>query len=104
MPTLMTVSIAGSDVCERIAGAPARPVRLTAVVPATNRPATLRDCLDAIARAQDAPDEVIVVDDCTLKHPALARNAGARNAAGDVLVFVDADVTVHPDAFVRIRH
>jgi glycosyltransferase involved in cell wall biosynthesis len=74
------------------------------VVPATNRPATLRQCLDAIARAQDGPDELIVVDDCTLKHPALARNAGARNAAGDVLVFVDADVTVHPDAFVRIRH
>ena len=32
-----------------------------------------------------------------------ARNAGAARATGDVLVFVDADVRVHPDALGRIR-
>jgi hypothetical protein len=76
---------------------------LTAIVPATNRPATLARCLAAIASAETPPEQVIVVEDASLKHPALARNAGAREAQGDVLVFVDADVTVHADAFVRIR-
>src|SRR2546425_1517515 len=75
---------------------------LTAIIPATNRPPTLALCLAAIEDAVAAPEQVIVVDDSALKHPALARNAGARQAKGDVLVFVDADVTVHPDAFARI--
>lgn len=35
--------------------------------------------------------------------PAAARNAGARQARGSVLVFIDSDVSVHADAFVRIR-
>jgi len=77
--------------------------RLSVIVPATNKPATLQQCLQAIGQASDPPEQIIVVEDPTLKHAALARNAGARSAAGDVLVFVDADVTVHPDAFVRIR-
>ena len=76
---------------------------LTTIVPATNRPATLARCLAAIEQASAAPEQVIVVEDSSLTHPALARNAGARDAVGDVLVFVDADVTVHADAFVRIR-
>lgn len=78
-------------------------VRLTAIVPATNRPSTLGRSVDAIARAAGPPEQVVIVDDPELKHPALARNAGARQATGDVLVFIDADVTVHPDVFVRIR-
>jgi glycosyltransferase involved in cell wall biosynthesis len=80
-----------------------QPLELTVIVPATNRPITLRQCLDAIEQASAPPEQVIVIDDPSLKHPAFARNAGARQAAGAVLVFVDADVTVHPDAFVRIR-
>jgi hypothetical protein len=82
---------------------PAGTVRLTVVIPATNRPATLPLCLEAIRAAAAPPEEVIVVDDPSLRHPALARNAGALRATGDVLVFVDADVTVHADVFVRIR-
>jgi len=83
--------------------APAAAVRLTVVVPATNRPQTLRACLDAIQQAAEAPEQVVVVDDASLTHPALARNAGARQATGHVIVFVDADVAVHGDVFVRIR-
>ena len=36
------------------------------------------------------------------EEPAAARNEGAREATGEVLVFVDADVAVHDDALGRI--
>jgi glycosyltransferase involved in cell wall biosynthesis len=78
-------------------------VTISAIVPATNGPPTLEACIDAIRAADDGPDEVIVVTDPTLEGPAAARNAGARKATGNVLVFVDADVVVHRDAFKRIR-
>jgi len=35
--------------------------------------------------------------------PAAARNLAAENATGDILVFVDADVELHPDTLERIR-
>ena len=75
---------------------------LAAVVPATDRPPTLDGCLAAIEAANNAPDELIVVDHPSHLHPAMARNSGAAGATADVLVFVDADVSVHPDAFERI--
>src|SRR2546425_5047444 len=77
--------------------------RLTVVVPATNCPPTLDRCLDAIRRATDGPDQLVVVDGPSSFGPAEARNRGAAQATGDVLVFVDADVEVHPDAFKRFR-
>jgi hypothetical protein len=76
---------------------------LTAIVPATNRPATLDRCVRAIEVSEDAPEEVIVVTDAPFPGPSAARNEGARRAAGDVLVFVDADILPHRDAFARIR-
>jgi glycosyltransferase involved in cell wall biosynthesis len=78
-------------------------VRLSAIVPATDAPPTLARCLAAIAAADDPPEEVIVVDEAGGPGPAAARNEGARRAAGDVLVFVDADVEPHRDAFTRMR-
>jgi len=71
-------------------------------VPATNAPPTLDRCLDAIRGADEPPDELIVVDEGS-GGPAEARNRGAVRATGDVVVFVDADVVVHRDAFRRIR-
>lgn len=76
---------------------------LTAIVPATNRPDTLAACREAIETALEGPEEVVVVDVPEHSGPAAARNAGALPASGDILVFVDADVAVHPDAFQRIR-
>lgn len=78
------------------------PTSVSVVVPATDAPPTLGDCLTALDRSDDGPDERIVVTDPSLG-ASDARNAGAARAGGDVLVFVDADVRVHPDAIGRIR-
>ena len=80
-------------------------LRLSAIVPATDAPQTLARCQAAIAAASDGPDELIVVHETNGDGPgpAAARNKGTRKASGDVLVFVDSDVAVHPDAFTRIR-
>jgi hypothetical protein len=77
--------------------------RITAIVPATNRPLTLDVCIEAIESAADAPNELIVIEEPYELGPAQARNLGARHASGDLLVFVDSDVAVHSDAFTRIR-
>jgi GT2 family glycosyltransferase len=76
---------------------------LSAIVPATNDPPTLERCVAAIRAAEEPPEEVVVVDSAAAPGPAAARNEGAARAAGDVLVFVDADVLPHRDAFRRIR-
>jgi hypothetical protein len=77
--------------------------RLSAIVPATDAPATLEQCLEAIRTAAEGPEELIVVTEPPPAGPAAARNEGASRADGDVLVFVDADVLPHADAFRRIR-
>jgi glycosyltransferase involved in cell wall biosynthesis len=96
---------------------------ITVIVPAYNADATLGRCLSALAASRRAPDEVIVVDDRSTdgtadrarelgarvivlpegRGPAAARNHGARQARGELLVFVDADVAVHADALERIE-
>jgi GT2 family glycosyltransferase len=76
---------------------------LTVVIPATDGRTTLGRVVDAVQRAAGTPEELIVVDQPGHLGPAAARNLGSRQATGDVLVFVDADVEVHRDAFARIR-
>lgn len=78
-------------------------MRLTAIVPATDRPQSLDRVVAAIRAAEDPPEDLIVVATAPGPGPAAARNAGAARADGDVLVFVDADVVPHRDAFSRIR-
>lgn len=78
-------------------------MRLSLVVPATDDPPTLERCLAAVDAASEPPEETIVVREPPRAGPAAARNTGSDRATGDVLVFVDADVLVHPDAFTRIR-
>jgi glycosyltransferase involved in cell wall biosynthesis len=73
------------------------------IIPATDRPKTLERALRAIKAADDPPEQVIVIDRPVHLVSSAARNLGARRAAGEILVFVDADVEVHRDAFARIR-
>jgi GT2 family glycosyltransferase len=77
---------------------------LAVVIPATDGPATLQRAVAAVERAESSPEELIVVDQPAGLGPAGARNLGARRAQCDILVFVDADVEVHQDAFARIRN
>lgn len=90
---------------------------LSIIVPAHNAAATLEACLLAVREAAGAEAEIIVADDGSedetrsiaarlgatvvqqrQQGPAAARNAGARVARGDVLVFVDSDVVVSNEA------
>ena len=89
--------------------------RLSVIVPVHNGGEGLRRCLQGLAASSRPPDEVITVDDGSTDTsaadaaalgarvlttpagpcgPAHARNRGAEVAAGDVLVFIDADVVV----------
>ena len=94
---------------------------LSVIIPAYRCAGMLRQCLNGLT-VSDFPRsawELIVVDDgsgdetaavaqafadrvITLpggpRGPAFARNAGAEHARGAVLVFIDADVVVAPDA------
>lgn len=96
--------------------------KISIVIPSYNGGAQLDECLNAIARLATPPAEVIVVDDGSndgsiqkaaarglrilstsgRQGPAVARNIGAQAATGDVVFFLDADVSVHPDAMERV--
>lgn len=100
---------------------------LSVVVPAFENAEDVEHCLQSIRAGGSQPDELIVVDDgsrgdaarrleaaCIAagarlirleenRGPAAARNAGAAASRGDVLLFLDADVTVHADTVQRVR-
>jgi glycosyltransferase involved in cell wall biosynthesis len=95
---------------------------ISVIIPVHNGGENFRRCLSALTEAEPPPDEVIVIADGDTEDsgrlaegfgvqvlitptpggPARARNLGARAARGDVLFFVDADVTVSPDVMDKI--
>jgi glycosyltransferase involved in cell wall biosynthesis len=97
-------------------------MKLSVVVPAFNEENYLPETLRAIkVAASDLPFELIVVDnqstDTTAEiarrfdakvvpesehNIAKVRNTGAKNASGDVLIFIDADTVVPPTLFQKI--
>src|SRR6187402_757974 len=76
---------------------------LGVVVPATDRPHTLGRCLAALEAGSRKPDSVAVQEEPAGAGPAAARNRGAAGCQADVLVFVDSDVEVHPEALALIE-
>jgi GT2 family glycosyltransferase len=75
---------------------------LAVVVPATDDPTTLERCLAALDAGEYRPDELVVQREPAGAGPAAARNFGVAATEADVLVFVDSDVEVHPDALARM--
>ena len=92
---------------------------LSVIIPTLNEIAYLPQLLDALAVQTRLPDEIIVADagskDGTAElaqsrgvrivpggMPAVGRNAGARAAKGDLLLFLDADVLPPPEFIERV--
>lgn len=95
---------------------------ISVIIPVYNGEKFLPGCLDALKSTTYQHYELIVVDDCSTDRsveisrahgarvlkmarqsgPGAARNFGAREALGEVLFFVDADVVVKPDTVERV--
>jgi glycosyltransferase involved in cell wall biosynthesis len=96
---------------------------ISVIVPVYNSARFLRSCLEHLRQSTDTDYECIVVDDGSTddsaatarefgvrviqgggrRGPAYARNLGAREATGDILFFIDADVCVYPHTLTRVR-
>jgi len=96
---------------------------LSVIVPVRNTVSEFQQCLRALSLSREDDIELIVVDDCSTENirsiaeqhgaryfrlprwsgPAAARNLGVRNAGGEIIVFVDADVLVVPSTLRTIR-
>jgi glycosyltransferase involved in cell wall biosynthesis len=95
---------------------------VSVIVPAYNAESTLAECLVRVFDSTYEGLEVVLIDDGSTDHtraiaarfpvrlastggrlgPAAARNLGARMAEGDILLFIDADVMLRPDAIDRL--
>jgi glycosyltransferase involved in cell wall biosynthesis len=96
--------------------------RVSVVIPAYNAAQTLDECLQAVRRSSCEDYEIIVVDDGSMdssaaiadRHgcrvvrleanegAAVAKNVGASQASGEILLFTDADVLVRSDTVQRV--
>lgn len=89
---------------------------ISVVIPVYNEETDIDDCLTSLRLQTYTPLETIVVDDGSTDQtrdivrkypvklvkaehlgPGPARNTGAKQATGEILVFVDADMTFEPD-------
>ncbi len=101
----------------------AKPAEISVVMPAYNASRTIRECLEAITSQDFAQGyEVIVVNDGSTDNtaeivrgfgnvklisqenagPASARNNGAKNAKGSIVVFIDSDCIAQPNFLKEI--
>jgi glycosyltransferase involved in cell wall biosynthesis len=95
---------------------------ISVIIPVYNGGENFQKCLESLAHAAPPPDEIIVVSDGDTDGswrraesfgfrvlrlpspggPGRARNFGARAAKSDILLFIDSDVAIPPDAAGRI--
>ncbi|MBE9138517.1 glycosyltransferase family 2 protein [Nodosilinea sp. LEGE 07088] len=96
---------------------------LSIIIPVYNGGLAFRQCLASIRQSERPPNELIVVADGDTDGswqvakdfgaqvirlpvaggPARARNLGAQAAKGDILFFMDADVTLHTDTLTLVE-
>lgn len=96
---------------------------VSVIVPTYNEERDILDCILSLKKQSHSPLEIIVIDDgstdntrkivkgqkiklLTQLHqgPGPARNLGAKHAKGEILVFVDSDMTFDPDFVQKIIH
>ncbi len=97
-------------------------MRLSVIIPVYNGARFLDRCLESLGQSRFRDYECIVVDDhssdgsraVATRHgatvlaldqnggPGRARNRGAERARGDLLLFLDADVCVHPETLAQV--
>jgi glycosyltransferase involved in cell wall biosynthesis len=93
------------------------------IIPIRDGNETLARCLSSLKASSLPPAEVIVVDDYSKedcseivksfgfkwmrmnqpREAENARNKGAESSSGDILVFTDCDMVIHPDALEKIH-
>ncbi len=97
------------------------PLTVSVVIPAYNCQSTIQACVECVLRQTYPVQEIIIVNDGSTDDtssilqslsgilvidqsnagPAVARNAGARRATGDVIFFTDSDCRAHTDWIER---
>ncbi len=89
---------------------------VSVIIPIYNEEASIAACLETLSKQSKKPEEIIVIDDGSTDQtvplvkkfpvillsqdhqgPGAARNLGAKKASGEILVFVDADMTFESD-------
>jgi glycosyltransferase involved in cell wall biosynthesis len=97
--------------------------RISVIIPVYNGGSNFKSCLSSLVSTISPAREIIVVADgdtdnswlvaqqfgakvlrlTTSSGPANARNLGAQHATGDILFFIDADVTIYPNTIAQVE-